>query len=191
MKDASIFLADVLESRRAAQAAERAGFVPTSGLVLREALEVVLKHHFLLSPVLARSQLATNPARVSVPSNDRAQIEYWYSLYGSDANWWMETGASSGVVALEVDPNLARYVLDDNSSWQRTLRFVVGSRWHFLFEYASGLPRLRGYPGLCLHAGDSILVPPSRTLSGVELVYEDLHASLLSADWLREAVNIG
>jgi integrase len=121
----------------------------------------------------------------------REQIEFWFARYGEDANWLLETGEESGVVSLQIDLRLARqslaYLAGDDPAWQRGLRFTAGRRWHVLFEYASGLPQFRGYPGLFLHAGDSILVPPSRTPSGIELVYADPHAPLLSADWLRRA----
>jgi len=191
MKDLSSFLAEVAESRRAAQAAERSGFVLHPGLVLPEALEVTLRHRFLLSPVLARSRLAARSASAGVASCHREQIEFWFARYGEDANWLLETGEESGVVSLEIDLRLARqslaYLAGDDPSWQHSLRFTTGSRWHVLFEYASGLPQFRGYPGLFLHAGNSILVPPSRTPSGIELVYADPHAPLLSADWLRRA----
>jgi len=191
MKDVSSFLAEVTESRRAAQASERSAFVPTRGLVLPEALEVALNYRLPLSPVLARSRLASNSSRVGIPSNDRAQIEYWYSQYGPEANWWMETGASSGVVVLELDPNLSWHALahlvDDNLAWPRPLQFAAHGKWHVLFEYVRGMPSLRGYSGVRLHSGSSILVPPSRTPSGMELVYADPHAAPLSADWLRNA----
>jgi len=191
MKDVSTFLAELTESRRTAQAAERVGFLPPSGLVLPQALEVALRHRFLLSPVLARSRLASNSSRVGVPSNDRAQIEYWYSRHGSDANWLMETGASTGIFVLELDPNLSWHALahlvGDNLSWQRPLQFTAHGKRHVLFEYVRGMPSLGGYSGVRLHSGSSILVPPSRTPSGIELVYADPHAAPLSADWLRNA----
>lgn len=195
MKDVSTLLVEVAESRRAAQAAKRSGFIPPSGLVLPEALEVTLRHRFLLSPILARSRLAASSAGVGVSSCERAQIEYWFARYGDDANWLLKTGEESGVVSLEIDLGLAMhslaYLAGDDPSWQRSLRFAAGNRWHILFEYVSRLPQFRGYPGLFLNSGNSILVPPSRTPSGVELVYKDPHAPLLSADWLREAASSG
>jgi Bifunctional DNA primase/polymerase, N-terminal len=101
----------------------------------------------------------------------------------------METGASNGVLALEIDPNVARHALahlvGNNLSWPRTLRFDADGRCHVLFQYARGLQSLRGYPGVRLHSGSSILVPPSRTRFGIELAYADPHSLLLSADWLR------
>jgi hypothetical protein len=190
MKDVSTFLAEITESRRREQAEARSGFVMPSDLSLPPALEVALSHRFLLTPVLARSALALNSARAGVPSRERDQIEYWFSLYGDDANWIIETG-EAGVFSLEIDLRLARYSLahfaGDDRSWQRSLHFAACGKWHVLFEYAAEFPSLRGYPGLSLHSGDSILVPPSRTPSGIELVYAAPHAPLLSADWLRKA----
>ena len=189
--DASTFLAGLAESRRAAQLTERKGFVPASGLVLPVALEVAIRQRLMLTPVLARSHLATTSASIGVPSCEREQIEFWYAQHGDDANWLLETG-ESGIIALEIDPALARYSLahlaGDNSSWQRTLHFAAQGRTQFLFEYVTGLPPLKHFPGLRLHSGNSILVPPSRTPDGIELVYENPRAPLLPADWLREAV---
>lgn len=188
--DTSTFLAELAESRRAAQLAERKGFVPASGLVLPVALEAAIRRRLLLTPALARSRLATTSAIIGVPSCEREQVEYWFAHYGDDANWLLETG-ESGVISLEVDQSLSRsslaHLASANHSWQHTLHFAVQGNSHFLFEYVAGLPSLRHFPGLRLHSGNSILVPPSRTPAGMELVYEDPCAPLLPADWLREA----
>ena len=135
--DVSTFLAGLTESRRANQVAECKGFVPAFGLVLPVALEVALRHRLLLTPVLARSRLATNSASIDVPSCERAQIEYWFTRYGENANWHLHLG-QSGVVAVEIDPTQARYSLavltEDDDAWSRSLNFVAQGRWHFLFE---------------------------------------------------------
>jgi hypothetical protein len=190
--DASTFLAGLTESRRADQVAQRKGFIPASGLVLPVALEVALRHRLLLTPVLARSRLATTSASIGVPSCERAQIEYWFARYGESANWHLHLG-QSGVVAFEVDPAQARYsltaLIEDDDSWKRSLNFVAQGRWHFLFESVPGLPRLRGCPGLQLHAGNSILVPPSY-VSGRTLCYEDVNSPILPLPPLSKSVTV-
>ena len=188
--DVSTFLAGLTESRRAHQVAERKGFIPASGLVLPVALEVALRHRLLLTPVLARSRLATTSASIGVPSCERAQIEYWFARYGESANWHLHLG-QSGVVALAIDPAQARYSLPaliaDDEAWKRSLNFVAQGRWHFLCESVPQLPRLRGYPGLQLHAGNSILVPPS-IVSGRTLFYDDAKAPILRLPPLSKTV---
>jgi hypothetical protein len=114
----------------------------------------------------------------------------WYSQYGKDANWLMETG-ELGIVALEIDLKLAGQSLahlgPDDWPWQQTLSFTNRELWFALFTYAQGLPSLSGrYSGLRLHAGTSVLVPPSRTPNGVELVYQDSRAELFPYPWRRE-----
>lgn len=188
--DVSTFLAGLTESRRAHQVAQRQGFVPASGLALPVALEVAIRHRLLLTPVLARSRLATTSASIGVPSCERAQIEYWFARYGEDANWHLHLG-QSGVVSLEIDPAQAKYSLaaltEDDDSWSRSLNFVAQGRWHFFFESTPGLPQLLGYPGLQLYAGNSILVPPS-IVSGRTLFYKDANAPILPLPPLSKSV---
>ncbi len=190
MKDIGHFLARIDEIRRREQITTRAGFVAPPGLQLPPALEVAIKHGFPISPIPALSDYAPISARVGVASSEREQIEYWFARYGSDAQWLVETGES--VVSLEIELRLAMqslaFLAGDDRSWQRTLHFANRGLWFVLFKYAPGLLSFNDrYPGLRLHVGDSILIPPSRTPSGIELVYADPQAPLLSADWLRNA----
>jgi len=193
MKDVATFLAEVSESRRRDQTAARAGFVASPDLCLPRALDVALDHRWLISPVRGCSEYALRSARVGVPCRDREQIEYWFAYY-PDANWMLQTGEESGVLALEVDPKLSRYSLaylaGEDRSWQRSLQFAVHGRWQILFAYAAGLRSLVGrYTGLRLHAGDQIFVPPLRTLNGIKIEYANPHAPLLPVpDWLYQAM---
>ncbi len=187
--DVSTFLTNLAESRRAAQLAERKGFVPATGIELPVALEVAIRQRLMLTPVLARSRLATTSASIGVPSCEREQIEYWFARYGGNANWHLHLG-QSGLVALAIDPAQATYSLaaltEADDSWRRSLNFVAQGRWHFLFESEPALPRLRGYPGLELHAGHSILVPPS-IISGRTLFYKDANAPILPLPYMSES----
>lgn len=189
-KDVATFLANLAESRRAAQFAERSGFVPASGLVMPVALEVALRHRFLLTPALPRSRLATTSPPACLPSCEREQLEYWFAQYGEAAQWHLHL-AESNVVTVEIDPTVARYSLEalnrDDDSWQRSLHFIAQGRYHFLFESAPRLPQLHGYPGLHVRAGkNSIVVPPSPTPAGIKLAYENEWVPLLPFPWRRE-----
>jgi hypothetical protein len=164
-----------------------------SDLRLPHALEIAIAHRWRISPVLARSVHAHHSARVGVPSADWEQIEYWFAQYGRDANWLLHTGEASGVVALEIELRLAMHSLawlaGADCSWQRSLQFTNRGRWFVLFACESGPPSLGDrYPGLRLHTSDPILIPPSRTLSGVEMFFSDPHAPLLPTPaWLTGA----
>ena len=188
--DVSTFLAGLTESRRAHQIAERKGFIPGSGIVLPVALEVAIRHRLLLTPVLARSRLATTSASIGIPSCEREQIEYWFARYGENANWHLHLG-QSGVVALEIDPAQAKYSLaaltEDDDAWKRSLNYFAQGRRHFLFESVPGLPKFLAYPGLQLHAGNSIPVPPS-IVSGRTLFFDDPNAPVLPLPPLSKSV---
>jgi hypothetical protein len=194
MKDVATFLTEVAESRLCAQIAARAGFVVPPDLCLPRALELPIKHRWLISPVLARSEYAVHSARIGVPTSEREQIEYWFVRYGAEANWLLETGA--GVIALEIELSLARhslaYLAGDDWSWQRSLHFAVLGKRHVLFEYGGGLTLPVRYPGLRLHSSNSpILIPPSKTPSSIELRWANLHAPLLPPpNWLREIAGL-
>jgi|CZKL01.1.fsa_nt_gi hypothetical protein len=190
MKTVEIFLADVAESRRRAQNAERASFAGPPDLAIPPALAVALRHRFLVSPVLARSANALRSAYVGIPSAEREQIEYWIAAYGNEINWALQTGEHS-VVALDVeDLRAATHSLaalaGDDSSWQYSLQFAMRNRWFLLFAHAPNLRSLVEFAGLRLHKRDSILLPPSR-IAGLEITYSDPGAPLLPAPaWMRD-----
>lgn len=189
MKDINAFFLTLGENRRSAQAAACAGFIAPPDLQPPPALEAAIRHNLPIAPLLARSAYAPRSARVGLPSSAREQIEYWLAAYPK-ANWTLQTGAASGVAALEIEPDLATYSLDylagEDCSWRRTLHFTTGPRWFYLFGHVASIQRLPGcYEGLRLHSVDAILAPPSLTLAGEELRYADPRAPLLAApDWL-------
>src|ERR1035438_1739130 len=195
MKDVATFYAELAESRRREQALERTGFVKPPDLSLPIGLEIAMKNRWMISPVMACSVLADYSARVGYGSAERDQIEYWYVRHAR-TNWLLHTGESD-VVALEIDFRVARhclaYLASDDCSWQRTLHLAKKGRWQYLFACETDLPSLdERYCGLSLHSGKaSILLPPSRTLTGVEIAYADQYAQLLPApEWLFEAVRL-
>jgi hypothetical protein len=184
MKDVKTFLAELDEKRRS-QTNGPAAYVPPP--FLDPALEIALRHSWLIAPINGHSKLSFYWDRVGSPSRDRQEIDFLVDQY-INLNWALELEAS-GVVGLEIEPGLSWQSLTvltgDECEWQRTLHFAAGNRWNVLFAYASGLRSLKGFPGLRLASG-SILIPPSHTPSGIEMKWADPCAPLLPAPaWLR------
>jgi hypothetical protein len=184
MKDVKTFLAELDEKRRS-QTNGPAAYVPPP--FLDPALEIALRHRWLIAPINGHSKLSFYLNRVGSPSRNRGEIELWFDSY-INLNWALELKAS-GVIALQIEFGLAWQSLtvltSDEWDWQRTLHFAAGNRWNVLFAYASGLRSLKGFPGLRLASG-SILIPPSHTPSGIEMKWADPCAPLLPAPaWLR------
>jgi|CZKL01.1.fsa_nt_gi hypothetical protein len=191
MRNIDTFLGEIAASRQRAQIAERAALVATPDLSISPALEVALRHRFLISPVLAQSPSPHHSAYVGEPSCDRKQIEYWVATLGN-VNRSLQIGEKSRVVALEIEdlcsavPTLTD-LADEDSSWQDSLQFTIGPRRFVLFEYAPFLRPLIGFAGIKLHIreGNRIPIPPSNTAL-YEIAYIDISAPLLPVPaWLR------
>ena len=76
----------------------------------------------------------------------------------------------------------------DDRSWTRTLQFIDGSRYNFLFSYAErhALLELHQIAGLLLHNGNHILIPPSR-MGLARLSYFQPESKLLDTpQWLMQ-----
>jgi hypothetical protein len=187
MKDVTTFLAEVAESRLREQAAARAGFEAPPDLSLPHALEVALANRLFICPILAHSAVAADSARVGVPCCEREQIEYWFTRYGSAANWLLNP-AASGVVAVDIELPLAGHSLlllaRNDRSWQQSLQFRGQGKRYVLFKHTGGQASIDGrYRGLRIHVSDSILIPPSRTLLS-EMSYANESSLLPAPDWL-------
>lgn len=189
MIDIDSFLAEVAETRRRAQSAATAGAaLPAEPCELPPALDLILRNGGHVQPQLARSPFAPSAARVGVSSGDRAQVEYWWRCYGEDANWLLDTHASS-MVALECSVYMTPLRLfcrrGEYQSFERTLRFRTSTRVFALFSVPPGHSMSRGwYSGV--HWRNPVLIPPSRVPSGpdgeeFELSYVDPSAPLLPA----------
>jgi len=188
MKDVHALVAAAVEKRIHENPYNILTRIPPSQL--HPALEVALRNRFLLSRAIRLSAANHSWAPVGQPSRDRRPIDLWVDTW-LGMNLALQTGNSAesskedscdGVIALETEPALAMSTLvdltGDEWEWQRTLHYAIGSRKFYLFRYAAGLRSLDGYPGLYLHAGDAILIPPSHA-SGVRLRYADPEAPLL------------
>jgi hypothetical protein len=189
MIDTDSFLAELAENRRHAQSAARVGsaFVADS-CDLPSALDLILPKGSLIQPQLARSPFASPEARVGVPSGERAQIEYWWSCFGEEANWLLDT-AASGILAIEFSVSIPPYNLfrraGEYRMFERTLRFKTPTGTFALLSVPPGRSMSRGwYSGV--HWRTPVLIPPSRVLWGpdeheFELSYLDPSAPLLPA----------
>ena len=66
----------------------------------------------------------------------------------------------------------------DWAEFERTVRFQSGpQRWVALFHYTENICR-SGLPGLTVHNGTAIAVPPSCLSGSHDLVYDDTFAAL-------------
>jgi len=189
MIDTDSFLAELAESRRRAQSAARAGSAFASDRCnLSPDLDLILEKGGVIQPQLARSPFAPSTARVGVPSGDRAQVEYWWQCFGEEANWLLDTHASS-MVALECSVYMTPLKLfcrrGEYQTFERTLRIRTSTRVFALFSIPPGCGMSRGwYSGV--HWRKPILIPPSRVPSGpdgeeTELRYVDSSSPLLPA----------
>jgi hypothetical protein len=189
MIDTASFLAELAESRRRVQSAARVGSAFAADCCdLPPDLSLILEKGGVIQPQLARSPFAPTTARVGVSSGDRAQVEYWWRCFGEEANWLLDTHASS-MVALECSIYMTPLNLfcrrGEYQTFERTLRFRTSTRVFALFSIPPGRSMSRGwYSGV--HWRTPVLIPPSRVPSGpdeheVELSYVDPFAPLLPA----------
>lgn len=189
MIDTASFLAELAENRRRAQSAVRVGSAFADDRCdLPPALDLILEKGGVIQPQLARSPFAPTRARVGVPSGERAQVEYWWRCFGEEANWLLDTHASS-MVALECSVYMTPLKLfcrrGEYQSFERTLRFRTSTRVFALFSVPPGHSMSRGwYSGV--HWRTLVLIPPSRVIWGpdeceFELSYVDPSAPLLPA----------
>ncbi len=189
MIDSDSFLAELAESRRRAQSAARVGNTFASDRRdLPPALDLIIEKGGRIQPQLARSAFASATARVGVPSGERAQVESWLGCFGDEANWLLDTQASS-IVALEFSVYITPLKLfsrpGEYQLFERTLSFRTPTRVFALFSIPPDRGMWRGwYSGV--HWRTPILIPPSRVRSGpdgneFEFSYVDPSAPLLPA----------
>jgi hypothetical protein len=159
---------------------------------LDSALTSALHRGWYLAPVLAQSKYFPQEAVAGSPTNDLGQICRWakeYSQYG--CNWAVETGARSGLVVLEFDYDMGRYAVQslcrDDLSWRTTLQFTSSNARFVCFRYSGQRIRAVGreFPGVRLHCGSYLLIPPSVYADGSEISYLNRSARILEfPSWL-------
>jgi hypothetical protein len=182
MRNVETFLAAVAAKRQAEQERNRPALALPPDFTLPRDLEIAAMNRWMVRPVIAQSLYAADRAKVGIPDNMRAQIDYWDSLY-KGCNWELTVGRDSGVIAVTADmwaasESLRLLYRGDWTAFESTLRFESGAyRWIALFHYAENILRRR-LPGLrVLSEGETILVPPSRLDRGIELCYTDPFAA--------------
>lgn len=117
------------------------------------------------------------------PTNDRLELERWLGRHPEPHNWVVRAGRASGVIAAELQLDVAReafiHINAADRRWNTTLRFLSQNSWMFLFLPPAGLILNRNpLPGIRLHcAGNLVFVPPS-VLSGRQLAYVNPSARL-------------
>ena len=187
-----LFLSQLEESRQREQAAAHAGFVMPPGLQLPAALEIAIEHRWLIAPVRGCSSYALSNARVGWPTSCRDQINFWYATH-LDVNWMVQTGAKSGLMALEIDTRYVHLVLvhlaGSDNSWRRSLQYASCGKWMVLFSHVPGMRTVgERYLGLRLHAGDAIYLPPFVNMDGIRIEYAEQYAPVLAPpEWLVSA----
>jgi len=122
-----------------------------------------------IAPVSVHSKFASLVrACFAEPSNDPAVVTKAYDWFPK-SNWAARTGRGSNLVILEVDHEKGQDALSDLCEdrwdlWSDTLRFSHDRATFFLFHYPLQRqlrPLSRSFPGLRIHAGGLVLVPPS------------------------------
>jgi hypothetical protein len=128
-----------------------------------------------IQPVLSSSKYFVNSALVGRPTLDPAMVERWWRDYRG-CNWCTCTGASGRLLIVELEGdhgwNTARRISRGSKRWLDTTQYRAGKLVFFAYRYwGQQLHRMtRDLPGIRLHAGDPVLVPPS-TLAGMEFEF--------------------
>jgi hypothetical protein len=154
-------------------------------------LLIAVSRGLLVFPVIGYSKYAATRGGIESATSDLAQIEYWIRHHhGDPLNWHAATGTSAGdgVAALEVRGDHGRMALcqvcQDDWDWIDTLRSQASDSTRYLFfRWPAALMMRRSVmrigPGLILHGeGSSVPIPPSRSASGIDLVYLSPQAAL-------------
>lgn len=189
MISATTFLEQLATSRHQAQAEALQSLPIPQDVELPPELVVAVSFGGLVSPVLARSVYAPLSACVGAPSSDPVQLLQYFAAY-PDCNWNLCTRVDAGIIAAEFDNDLAReslaYLCAGDDDWHRTLRFDSAKARIALFALTAQRirPKFNRLPGLSVHCGDRVLIPPS-IVAGKGLAYLDSLARLAATPgWL-------
>jgi hypothetical protein len=146
-------------------------------------LNLAIDRGFFIQPVLAEK--ISRFSLVGVPENSPEQIAAWASTL-KNCNWAL-TLEDSGVLALEIEPDLSLDAIAwishrSGLEWKRTLQFYSGSHHYAFLARPQSEFRNPGttFPGLSLLSRGTLIIPPS-TRSGVNLGYTDRRAPILEA----------
>jgi hypothetical protein len=119
-----------------------------------------------IQPVLSTSKCFVRSALVGRPTLDPATIERWQREY-RDCNWCTPTGLASRILIVELEGDrgwsTAQGLSRGSKRWMDTTQYRAGRTYFLVYRYW-GQPlyqMVQDLPGIRLHAGDSVLVPPS------------------------------
>jgi Bifunctional DNA primase/polymerase, N-terminal len=192
MKSAEEFLRKFREGQIVASVQH--GPLPSdlSEIDLDSTLTSALQRGWCIAPALARSKYFSRIAVAGNPTQDLAQIRYWAREYAAcGCSWVVETGKRSALLVLEFTYDIGRETLqrlcEDDWSWRTTLQFTNSNARFVCFTYSGQQTRKLGsdFPGVRIHRGECLLIPPSVTGKGDQISYLNSCAQVLDfPDWL-------
>ena len=169
--------------RRREQASSLAAVESANPFNLDLDLNLAVVRGFYIQPVLAEK--ISRFSLVGVPENSPEQIAAWAAAH-KNCNWALAL-EDSGVVALEIEPDLSLDAIAwishrSGLEWKRTMQFNSGRRHYALLARPETEFRNPGttFPGLSVLSRGSLIIPPS-TRSGRTLRYTDRRAPILEA----------
>lgn len=138
-------------------------------------LDLHLRLEWAIQPVLSSSRYFAHSALAGRPTSDPATIERWSRDY-RNCNWCTRTGLSGRLLILEIEGeqgwNSAQRLSGGSTRWMNTTQYKTGRTSFLAFRYwgQSLLLTERDFPGVRLHAGDQVLIPPS-TVEGLQFEF--------------------
>jgi hypothetical protein len=162
---------------------------------LDSTLTLAIQRGWHIAPVLARSKYFRPSALAGYPTRDLIQLSHWVREYSEcGCNWVVETGAKSGLLVLEftydIGREMVRYLCEDDWSFRSTLQFTDHNARFVCFRYSGQQIRILGddFPGVYIHLGKCLLMPPSQTAMDFQISFLNPMAKLLDLpDWLLDA----
>lgn len=156
---------------------------------LPDELNKALEFGWMVQPVLATSRRFPCTALVGYPTSDPVQVRHWAQQY--KCNWAVHTGHLSRLLVLEINLSSGsqsiRHLCQDDWYWRHnTLLFRDASRLFACFRFeGQHIYRFDSeLPGLTVHCGSTILIPPSIYSDGDFLRYIGGKRILDLPDWL-------
>ncbi len=191
MISAEEFLKKFKESQASASFQHELSITDSPELELDSTLTSALQRGWHIAHVLARSKYFSQRALAGAPTQNLAQVRLWAKQYREcGCNWVAETGAKSGLLTLEytydIGQNAIRDLCKDDWSWRETAQFTDRNARSVCFRYSGEQIRTLGnqFPGIRIHLGDCILVPPSVTTTS-QVSYLNASARVMNLpNWL-------
>jgi hypothetical protein len=181
--DPYTYIQNLSQVRRLEQARSLHAAEPANPFGLDPDLNLAVGQGFYIQPVLAEK--ISRFSLVGVPENSPEQIAAWAAAH-KNCNWALAL-EDSGVLALEIDPDLSLDAIAwishrSGLEWKRTLQFYSGSHHYALLARPQTEFRNPGatFPGLSVLSRGPLIIPPSTSV-GVALRYTDRRAPILEA----------